>query len=466
MPENDAFIAGMSGVRFVRLMAELAGLPREHALERAHEAFFYVGLGEVRYRALGTYSLGMKQAAKLAQAIAHGPKLLFLDEPTNGLDPPARVRMIQLIQEIRDRGDLHLILSSHLLRDVEECCDEVLILKDGKVAAFCNLEEERRANRRFLEIETRGETNGLFLEAVEKLGCETAPGAQGRVKLMLPDGLEVRRLYEVAAEQNVQIRRLNHKRDSLEDIFLKAMEAPPMAVYKKTYRPYDGGLTSRVDALSGDSALRLRGPAPLALPHHLLHRQLHLPADLRAHHLRAAQRQRAGPGGRAGRQPADLHQRDVLHVAARLAEHAGAVSGGLHRSRPGVARPGQQRALALPGAALFAGRVRAGQALRPGDPDVADDLGAGPAAVRAPGLPGRLELDAGQRAPGLRPLLRRVDLDRGAGAAGAGAFGLGEVEARGRRPDVRRLLRGRRRSARRSTACERTKWGHLLNIST
>src|SRR5271166_3001133 len=226
MPENDSFIASMSGVRFVRLMAELAGLPREHALERAHEAFFYVGLGEVRYRALGTYSLGMKQSAKLAQAIAHGPKLLFLDEPTNGLDPPARTRMIQLIQEIRDRGDLHLLLSSHLLRDVEDCCDQVLILKDGNVAAFCNLEEERRANRRFLELETRGENNGSFLEALEKLGCETAPGAQGRVKLVMPDGLEVRRLYEVAAEQNVQIRRLNRKRDSLEDIFLKAMENP------------------------------------------------------------------------------------------------------------------------------------------------------------------------------------------------------------------------------------------------
>ena len=226
MPENDSFVAGMSGVHFVRLMAELAGLPAAHALERAHEAFFYVGLGEVRYRAVGTYSLGMKQAAKLAQAIAHGPKLLFLDEPTNGLDPPARARMIQLIQEIRDRGDLHLLLSSHLLRDVEDCCDQVLILKDGNVAAFCNLEEERRANRRFLELETRGENNGSFLEAVEKLGCETAPGAQGRVKLIMPDGLEVRRLYEIAAAQNVQIRRLNRKRDSLEDIFLKAMEAP------------------------------------------------------------------------------------------------------------------------------------------------------------------------------------------------------------------------------------------------
>jgi ABC-2 type transport system ATP-binding protein len=224
MPENDSFVAGMSGVHFVRLMAELAGLPPGHALERAHEAFFYVGLGEVRYRAVGTYSLGMKQAAKLAQAIAHGPKLLFLDEPTNGLDPPARARMIQLIQEIRDRGDLHLMLSSHLLRDVEDCCDQVLILKDGNVAAFCNLEEERRANRRFLELETRGENNGSFLEAVEKLGCETAPGAQGRVKLIMPDGLEVRKLYQIASDQNVQIRRLNRKRDSLEDIFLKAME--------------------------------------------------------------------------------------------------------------------------------------------------------------------------------------------------------------------------------------------------
>src|SRR5438067_4646991 len=222
MPENDSYIASMTGVHMVRLMAELAGLPPEHALERAHEAFFYVGLGEVRYRAIGTYSLGMKQAAKLAQAIAHGPKLLFLDEPTNGLDPPARTRMIQLIQEIRERGDLHLIISSHLLRDVEECCDQVLILKNGTVAAHCNLEEERRANRRFLEIETRGGVNGSFLEAIEKLGCETATGAQGRVKLILPDNLEVRQLYQVADEQSVQIRRLNHKRDSLEDIFLKA----------------------------------------------------------------------------------------------------------------------------------------------------------------------------------------------------------------------------------------------------
>src|SRR5438105_12712981 len=117
MPESDAFIVDMRGVRFVRYMAELSGLPRGEAMERAHEALFYVGLGEARYRKLGTYSLGMKQLAKLAQAIVHGPRLIFLDEPTNGLDPPARQRMLELIREIRDSGQAHIVLSSHLLRD-------------------------------------------------------------------------------------------------------------------------------------------------------------------------------------------------------------------------------------------------------------------------------------------------------------------------------------------------------------
>ncbi len=225
MPENDSFIADMPGIRFVRMMTELSGLPPEEALERAHEAFFFTGLGEVRYRNIGTYSLGMKQMAKLAQAIAHGPRLLFLDEPTNGLDPPARQRMLQLIRVIRDRGDLHIIISSHLLRDVEECCDEVLILKDGNVAASCNLEAERRANRNFLEMETRGGDES-FIGCLERLGCQAAWSGNGRVKLVMPEGLEVRQLYALAAERSIQIRRLNRKRDSLEDIFLKAMEEP------------------------------------------------------------------------------------------------------------------------------------------------------------------------------------------------------------------------------------------------
>src|SRR3989441_7165735 len=225
MPERDSFIANMTCVHFVRLMAELSGLPAEAALERAHEAMFYVGLGEARYRQVGTYSLGMKQLIKLAQAIVHGPQLLFLDEPTNGLDPPARQRMIHLIRGIRDEGEIKLILSSHLLRDVEECCEEVLILKDGRVAFCCNLEEERRANRKFLEMETHGDC-APFLERARQLGCEYASKDSRRIKMVLPDGVEILDLYRIAAESRLQIRRLDYKRDSLQDIFLKAMEEP------------------------------------------------------------------------------------------------------------------------------------------------------------------------------------------------------------------------------------------------
>ena len=223
MPERDSFIAHLTCVHFVRLMGELSGLTGEAALERAHEALFYVGLGEARYRKIGTYSLGMKQLAKLAQAIVHGPRLLFLDEPTNGLDPPARKRMLELIREIRDSGRTHIVFSSHLLRDVEECCDEVLILKDGNIAANCNLEAERRANRKFIEMETRDATPA-FVEAIGALGCEYALTDNQRIKLVMQDGMEIRDLYKVAAASNVQIRRLNYKRDSLEDIFLKAMD--------------------------------------------------------------------------------------------------------------------------------------------------------------------------------------------------------------------------------------------------
>jgi ABC-2 type transport system ATP-binding protein len=227
MPENDSFIGNMSGVRFVRFMAELAGLPRNEALERAHQALFYVGLGEVRYRNVSTYSLGMKQLIKLAQALAHGPRLLILDEPTNGLDPMARQRMIQTIQEIRKEGSIRLLISSHLLRDIDETCDEVLILKKGRIAALRNIEEERRSNRNFIEMETVGEI-AEFCESLRRLGCECASFPDGRVKLVMPDSIDVRDIYVLATEGNIQIRRIHRRRDSLEDIFLRAMDNEPV----------------------------------------------------------------------------------------------------------------------------------------------------------------------------------------------------------------------------------------------
>jgi len=224
MPESESFVLGLSAVRFVRMMAELSGLPPRAALERAHEALFYVGLGEARYRKLETYSLGMKQLAKLAQAIAHGPELLLLDEPTNGLDPSARQRMLGLVREIAASG-VRIILSSHLLRDVESCCDEVIVLKDGKVATIANLAEERASQRRFLEIETRGGENGTYPARLAELGCEVAELSNRKLKVVLPATVDVRMLYTVASEQGVQLRRLSSSRNSLEHLFLRAMEA-------------------------------------------------------------------------------------------------------------------------------------------------------------------------------------------------------------------------------------------------
>src|SRR5215203_1874793 len=135
MPENDAHIPGMNAVSFVAYCGELSGLPRADAMQRAHEVLFYVGLGEARYRNVETYSTGMKQRIKLAQALVHDPDLLFLDEPTNGMDPKGREEMLTLIADIARNKGINLILSSHLLPDVEYACEHVIVLDKGAVAA-------------------------------------------------------------------------------------------------------------------------------------------------------------------------------------------------------------------------------------------------------------------------------------------------------------------------------------------
>ena len=167
MPENDSFVSGITAVRFVSMMAELSGLPPGAALEKAHEALFWAGLGEARYRKIETFSQGMKQLVKLAQAIVHGPRILFLDEPTNGLDPPARQRMLTLINDIVKKNNTRLLLSSHLLRDVEECCQDVLILNQGDIAGCHNLEEEKESKFKFLELDLQGDKEKFTAETTE-----------------------------------------------------------------------------------------------------------------------------------------------------------------------------------------------------------------------------------------------------------------------------------------------------------
>jgi len=222
MPENDSFIGNMTAVAFLRLMGEISGLPREAALEKAHEVLFHVGLGESRYRQIGTYSLGMKQMAKLAQAIVHGPELVILDEPTNGLDPAARQRMLQLIKEMKEQHGMNVLLCSHLLMDVEQVCDEVVILKDGLVVHQVDLELERKANRRFVQLDVTGDDAGLAA-ALREIGAEGVSEAPGEWRIVLPAEVEIGALWRIAARERLRVRKLTHRRDTLEEIFLKAV---------------------------------------------------------------------------------------------------------------------------------------------------------------------------------------------------------------------------------------------------
>ncbi len=244
MPETDSFVASMTGVEFLRVMGSLSGLPAEIALEKAHETLFHVGLGEARYRTLGTYSLGMRQLARLAQAIVHGPELVILDEPTNGLDPAARRRMLDLIRQMKQEHGMSVIVCSHLLADVEQVCDEVTILRDGLVIHHADLEAERRQNRRFVELEVEGES-ARFAAALEELGAACVREAAGRFRIVLPLDFSLDQLWKLAADHGVSVRRLTQRRDTLEEIFMKAMgllrQTPGEAVSNQE-APAHGGL--------------------------------------------------------------------------------------------------------------------------------------------------------------------------------------------------------------------------------
>src|SRR6186713_3473213 len=157
MPESDSHIPGMNAVSFVAYCGQLAGLPAVDAMQRAHEVLYYVGLGEARYRNVETYSTGMKQRIKLAQALVHDPDLLFLDEPTNGMDPKGREEMLDLIVDIARNKGINVILSSHLLPDVEHTCDHVIVLDKGAVATQGRIDGLKGTGGSVVELRVKGD---------------------------------------------------------------------------------------------------------------------------------------------------------------------------------------------------------------------------------------------------------------------------------------------------------------------
>ena len=228
MPESEAHIPGMNAVSFVAYCGELSGLPRADAMQRAHEVLFYVGLGEARYRNLETYSTGMKQRIKLAQALVHDPDLLFLDEPTNGMDPKGRDEMLDLVCDlVRDKG-VNLILSSHLLPDVEHTCDHVIVMDKGQVVAQGPIAELKGPSGRVFELRIKGNLPA-FIEVLRGAGMEIGSSDEDVMRVFVPAGLaqgygtDQRLLFTLAAQHGAQVRHLRPSVPTLEDVFAKAV---------------------------------------------------------------------------------------------------------------------------------------------------------------------------------------------------------------------------------------------------
>ena len=227
MPETDGHIPGMNAVTFVAYCGQLAGLPKADAMQRAHETLFYVGLGEARYRNLETYSTGMKQRIKLAQALVHDPDLVFLDEPTNGMDPKGRDEMLELIRDIAHNKGINLILSSHLLPDVEFTCDHVVVLDKGRVATFGPIEELKGPAGRVYEVRVKGDL-APFVAALRDAGMECRETDEDVMRVFVPGAIEEvgadqRHICAVAGQVNVQVRHLRTSVPTLEDVFARAV---------------------------------------------------------------------------------------------------------------------------------------------------------------------------------------------------------------------------------------------------
>jgi ABC-2 type transport system ATP-binding protein len=221
MPEDECLFPGLAGVDFVAYAGELCGMSRSDALQRAHEILNHVGLGEARYRPAESYSTGMKQRLKLAAALVHDPRLLILDEPTNGMDPAGRQEILELARDLAHGKDISVLFSSHLLPDVEFVCDYVIVLGQGRLLAQGQIRDLKQRHDRCFEVRVKTEAERFAHRLVEAgCGVETQDHS---LLVRMPDGQSERLLWSLAAEVGGQIRHLRPQQSTLEEIFLKAL---------------------------------------------------------------------------------------------------------------------------------------------------------------------------------------------------------------------------------------------------
>jgi ABC-2 type transport system ATP-binding protein len=220
-PERAVYFPELNAVESVALAGEIGGLSRTDALARAHEMLWFTGLGEARYRPVEEFSTGMRQRTKLAMALVHDPDLLLLDEPTSGLDPSGRRQMLDLVREIGRRG-ISVLLSTHLLHDVEDVCERVVLLHRGRLVLGGRLSELSQSSGWVYEIRVREEEPGGFRRELASRAIETAEEHDGLLRVALQEP-STRLLFEAAEKSSAEIRHLRRFEKSLEDRFLTAI---------------------------------------------------------------------------------------------------------------------------------------------------------------------------------------------------------------------------------------------------
>ena len=222
MPEGDAVLPHMTALDYTTLAGELCGLPRVEAIARAHQVLHYAGLGEARYRKLGAFSTGMKQRARLAQALVGDPKLLLLDEPTSGLDPRGRDEMLALIRDIPERTGASVILSTHILPDVEKTCEQIVVIAGGEVLYAGDLAPLLGNEANTFEVRTKSDPAALVRE-LELEKC-VVKKQDSTLSVRVPDGRDIKLILGAAQKSGAQLRHVAPLVNSLERAFFKTLE--------------------------------------------------------------------------------------------------------------------------------------------------------------------------------------------------------------------------------------------------
>ena len=221
-PEFSPTMPDVTAMKYVTFMGALSGLDRIESAQRAHDTLHYVGLGEERYRPLSEFSTGMMQKCKLAAALVHDPDLIILDEPTDGLDPIGRQQMLELIEKLYKDEKKNILISSHLLFDVERICDEIIVLGRGKVIKTGKLAEVLSDESNTLRIRITGDVQA-FAKQLKDGGLDPVI-EQSNIDIPRVDGMEMIILREINNNPDVSLQYMGRKTRSLEDVFIATVE--------------------------------------------------------------------------------------------------------------------------------------------------------------------------------------------------------------------------------------------------